>query len=203
MNKLSESYQVTIHWIKAHVNNKGNEIADRVAKTGSKLTGGQAIPISTAYMKSVIKERMYREWNRRWQQANGCRQTFQIFPCTDTTKSKTIARMGRKDLGMMVRYLTGHAHLGRHNKIAQTPGELYYDLPQRKYEMEDPDENLIGPFDKDITCRLCKIEGKEETPFHLATECLRAWSTRRELLGSYSFERDDFRWHPDSLLKFF
>ena len=37
LNNLGKDYQINIQWIKAHVNNKGNEIADQLAKTGTKL----------------------------------------------------------------------------------------------------------------------------------------------------------------------
>lgn len=103
----------------------------------------------------------------------------------------------------MICYITGHAHLRRHNKMANTPQDIYYDLLQMKYKMADPDDDHHGTFDREVTCRLCKLKGKEETPFHLAAECLGAWATRRELLGSYSFDNCELIWDPMSLLKFF
>ena len=73
-----------------------------------------------------------------------------------------------------------------------------------KYRLVDPDDNHYGTYDRSIVCRLCKIKGSEETPFHLASECLRIWHARWELLGCYSFEGDDvLRWEPKSLLEFF
>ena len=80
--------------------------------------------------------------------------------------------MKRKDLGIMVRYLTGHAHLRQHNKIAKTPQPQYVDQPQMQYILHDLDDNHQGDYDRKIICQLCKLSGKEETPFHLARECL-------------------------------
>lgn len=99
LNALSETHHVTINWIKAHVNNKGNEIADRAAKTGRRLKDRTEVPLSQAYIyiKSIIKDLMYKEWNIRWQTAGDCRQTFLFFPCTDASKSKIISKMCRKD----------------------------------------------------------------------------------------------------------
>ena len=146
---------------------------------------------------------MYREWNLRWQTQGDCRQTFLFFPCIDRGKSKKITKMCRKDLGIMVRYLTGHAHLRRHNKIANTPQPVFSDLPQMRYKLTDPDD-YMEEKDRQTTCRLCKLAGREETPFHLAHDCLRAWETRLNLLGCYSFEHEDIvPWEPTALLKFF
>ena len=73
-----------------------------------------------------------------------------------------------------------------------------------KYSLNDPEDNHIGCYDREVTCRLCQLNGKEETPYHLAKECLRVWSTRRDLLGGYSFESEDtLCWDPSDLLQFF
>ena len=202
--KLGEDYDITLNWIKAHVNHKGNEMADILAKTGSRLTCAEPTPISQATIKETIRQEMYREWDRRWQTQTDCRQTFIFFPCVDRAKSKKMVKMSRFDLGIMVRYLTGHVHLRRHNKIAKTQQPVYTDLPEMKYNLQDPDDSHSGPYDRQITCRLCKLKGKEETPYHLVTECRRAWYTRFSLLGCYSLENEDILpWDPSTLLQFF
>ena len=125
LNLLGQDYIVVISWIKAHVNHKGNEMADTLAKAGCKLPPNNETPLSYAHIKEVIKEKMYNEWDRRWQLQGDCRQTFLFFPCIDRGKSKKLTKMCRFDLGIMVRYLSGHAHLRRHNKIAKTPQETF------------------------------------------------------------------------------
>ena len=98
----------------------------------------------------------------------------------------------------------GHAHLRRHNKIANTVQDQYADLLQMKYKLEDPNDNYNGTFDREATCRLCQLPGKEETPYHMAKEFLRAWDTRRHLLVGYNFENIEIlRWDPLQSLKFF
>ena len=204
LNTLCTTHDIRIQWIKAHVNNLGNEIADRAAKTGCTLENKATIPVSMAYVKDLIKKNMWAEWDRRWQTAPDCRQTFQFYPCFDEGKSKIISKLNRNDLGIMIRYLTGHAHLRRHNKIADTKQPRHMDFPMMEYHLADPDDQLSDPEDWEVICRLCKLKNTEETPYHLATSCLGAWSTRMRLLGSYSFEGEDiFRWKPTSLLQFF
>ena len=70
--------------------------------------------------------------------------------------------------------------------------------------MVDPDDNFTGYSNPDITCRLCKLKGREETPYHIMKDCLGAWRQRRELMGSYTFEHVDLiNWNPDALLGLF
>ena len=80
LNRLGENYKICIKWIKAHVNHKGNEIADRAAKTGSQLQTREDVPLSQAFVKDLINKDMYEAWNRRWQTQGDCRQTFLFFP---------------------------------------------------------------------------------------------------------------------------
>ena len=89
--------------------------------------------------------------------------------------------MNRGDLGVIMRYTTGHAHLLRHNKIAGTldPPLVRYPLPQ--YSLVDPDDNHSGPEDIDIRCRLCDLKGKEERVEQERT-CTWSW-------GFYSMDK--------------
>ena len=204
LNNLGKDYVITINWIKAHVEHKGNELADILAKTGCGLTPEEETPVSYAHVKATINQKLYQEWDRRWQAQGDCRQTFQFFPCTDRSKSKKICKMNRHDLGIMVRYLTGHAHLRRHNKIAKTPQPVFFEFPEMSYKFKDPDDWYTDPFDRQITCRICKLKGREETPYHLVTECLGAWRARRTYLGCYSMEGENpIQWEPPGLLEFF
>ena len=77
-------------------------------------------------------------------------------------------------------------------------------MQQNTLFMEDPDDWFTDTFDRQITCRLCKLKGREETPYHLVTECLRAWRARMTYLGCYSMEGEDtITWEPLALLQFF
>ena len=107
-------------------------------------------------------------------------------------------------MGILIGYTTGHAHLRRHNKIANTMSPMQVTNPMPKYNLEDPDDNFQGTYDKEIVCRLCQLKGTEETPFHLLQNCLATWSARRELLGSYTFEGERIiTWEPMALVRFY
>ena len=127
-----------------------------------------------------------------------------IFPCIDRGKSKVISKMSRHDISLMIRYLTGHAHLRRHDKICGTLKPRAVMNLKPFFHLADPDKKSGGLHDEEIVCRLCQLRGTEETPHHLYSTCLRSWITRRELTGSYSFEREDIlEWKPQALLEFF
>ena len=155
-------------------------------------------------MKQLVKEDVYTEWNRRWQTLFTCRQTFEFYPCIDEAKSKKIIKLNPFNMGILIRHTTGHAHLRRHNKIANTMQPKQITNPMPRYSLQDPDDNHTGQYNDDITCRLCQLKGTEETPFHLLQSCLATWETRRELLGSYTFEGERIiTWEPMALVRFY
>lgn len=203
LNAAGKVYDINIHWIKAHVNHKGNEIADRAAKTGSCLNQREQIAWSKSHVKAIINADTYEKWDRRWQTGHDCRQTFQFYKYIDKAKSKKIYNLSKHELGIIMRYTTGHAHLRRHNDIAGTNQPRALDMPQPLYTMEDPES--VGPMVKrNIQCRVCKLESKEETPFHLARDCLPLWRARWEAMGQYIFETDEeMTWDPKTLAGYF
>ena len=66
INELANTHEIHLRWIKAHVDHKGNEIADAAAKTGCTLQNEQNIKPSRAHIKSLINDEMYKIWNQRW-----------------------------------------------------------------------------------------------------------------------------------------
>ena len=149
LNKIGEDYTVIINWIKAHVNNLGNEIADRAAKTGSMLQPTCQIKNSKAQVKAIIDNHIYNVWDREWQTLPNCRQAFEFYKNIDRAKSKKIYKLNRYDLGILIQYTTGHAHLQRHNKIANTEQPKAYS-PHMKYKMDNPAEDNNMKDDPDI-----------------------------------------------------
>ena len=65
LNELSKHIDVELGWIKAHVNHKGNEMADTLAKTGTKLKNKVEIGPSRAHINSETTKPMYNTWNER------------------------------------------------------------------------------------------------------------------------------------------
>ena len=194
---------MNINWIKAHVNNLGNEIADRAAKTGSMLQPTCQIKNSKAQIKSIIDTHTYKVWDREWQTLPNCRQAFEFYKNIDRSKSKKIYKLNRYDLGILIRYTTGHAHLRRHNKIANTIQPKAFG-PHMKYSMENPAEDPTIMDDPDTRCRLCDIKGNQETPMHMVRDCPATWNKRWECFGYYKFNEEEIiDWNPEKLIGFY
>ena len=102
LNALGSDYKITIQWIKAHVNNKGNEMADQVAKTGSRIEPTVNTECGKSHVKKIINDHMYQEWDRRWQTLLNCRQAFFFYKFIDRSKSKKIMKLNRYELGLLI-----------------------------------------------------------------------------------------------------
>ena len=112
--------------------------------------------------------------------------------------------MSRADLGIIMRYTTGHAHLLRHNKIAGTLGARPICFPLPQYKLIDPDDRFEGSEDIDIRCRLCDLKGSVETPYHILKDCLAVWRESREMFRTYTYEgTDHIDWSPEALVGYF
>jgi len=146
LKKLDATYAWSLGWVKGHAGNQGNEEADTLAKAGTKLGvigPPPFIPIPYNYVKNSIKKLTLQNWTSYWLNRPDCRQTKLWFPKPDLKKSKLIMSKSRTEVGLIIRWITGHCYLARH-------------------------QSLIFPEINPI-CSLCEQE--DETPWHLLTEC--------------------------------
>ena len=151
LQTLAKDNQVKIQWIKAHVGHEGNELADDAAKKAADLPPDAGSKPPRKELWNAIEDKMRKRWKERWERSNICRQTKYFFNSPDKGKSAKLIEMKRQRLGLLVRFLTGHAFLRRQNFIVN----------RGRY-----------PSDRDrdqILCRLCEEE--EETPHHIITKC--------------------------------
>ena len=213
LNKLGSEMTVELAWIKAHVNHKGNELADRLAKTGTKMVNKATMEPGRAMINAQITKHIYDRWNERWVNNSGHRQTKVFLPNVYNRGTAKNARLlSRQDTGILVRNITGHAFLGRHNDIVEIG---YYAKPNDALDQSDYEEHLgtepdpLAEVDLDtpnyaVACRLCKTHRSIETPFHLLSECNATWRERRDHLQTYNNINAHYTsWKPTQLVGFY
>ena len=144
LNELCGSININIAWIPAHVGHEGNEAADIQAKEGAqKHSIDHYIHQPKARTNEIISQIMIDTWNRRWTEDPQYRHTKFFFPSVDISKSKHTLMLSKAYLQIIVRAITGHNFLAKH-------------------------QNTIGlPIATE--CRLCEEE--PETFIHLCTTC--------------------------------
>jgi ribonuclease HI len=143
LSKLDKAYKWSITWVKAHVGISGNESADILAKRATLLNNNDPnLPTAPVHIHNAITKFSSANWTTYWNGRGDCRQTKLWFPTPNYKESKNILNLNRQDFGLIVRWLTGHCFLARH-------------------------ENIIN--NEDPTCNKCYID--EQTPWHLLKEC--------------------------------
>jgi hypothetical protein len=159
LNTLGKQMTVTLRWVKAHVGTRGNEIADKLAKEGSAqpwMGPEPCLPVGRHEMAKIIKEKTNNIWQTRWNNNPQCQQSKMMLGKISWRESKLLIKLNREECGEMLRFLTGHNFLNRHQSLV---------------------DGTTSPL-----CRLC--EEDEETSYHLTAECPVLQTQRKEVFGS-------------------
>ena len=176
LNSLAADFKVTISWIKAHAGHPGNELADEKAKEGAQSDG---IPImdreTKSQLKNTINTHYQGAWASRWNNLRQCRQTKIWFQHPSKADSKVLLKQNRETFSRLVRWITGHNFLKRHNAI-------------------------IDPENPDAICRFCELE--KETSSHLITDCEVLCHLRQECFLAYFLDTKTPVWRGRQLIKF-
>jgi ribonuclease HI len=176
LDKLHEKAKVTIHWTKAHVGHEGNEKADTLAKEGTTKVSYQVepiIPVPKSWIKTKIKQYLYKEWTNRWNSITEARQTKIFFPKPDYKKSQKLLCYDRQTCAKLFRWISGHSFHRYHNHLTNP---TIFDNPR---------------------CRNC--DNEKEEPSHLFAHCTGLMQIRMNTLGKHTLE-DRFEWTPYQLL---
>ena len=128
--------------------------------------------------------------------------------------------LNKAQLSILVRNITGHAHLDRHRKIMGDYGgrdDINQDFlnhingvdPPSTHTPTNQGNDLLDIVDTNLavnygTCRLCELRDTEETPIHLVLQCPYTWMGRAELFGEYEPSESTFaNWDPAGMAQFF
>ena len=177
LNNASRTNSITIHWIKAHNNFYGNELADQLAKDGAMGLGTGPyiqVPLSKTVARTEVFNSISDLWNKRWQAEKSCRQTKIFFPEINRSKSAKIKSSNRTTLSRLVRGITGHDFRRRH-------------------------EGLIEGVSRG-NCRFCEEE--EESSDHIINHCPRLTVLRSDTFGTLRGFPVTPNWQPEQLAAF-
>ena len=156
--------KIVLRWCKAHVGHELNELVDGQAKAGALDIDNPApdTPLMSGHIiKGLLRKSVIKIWDRRWKASPACRQTKLFFPSIDKSLSQKLLTSNRHHFGMLVRVITGHCFLRRHNTLVEL-GE------------DDIFESI---------CRFCSEN--EETPFHFLVDCPMFVNERNATFGTY------------------
>jgi ribonuclease HI len=176
LDKLQQTYNVKLHWTKAHVGHIGNEKADELAKEGTKKINYATepiLPVSKSWVNKKIRDYLTDEWTHRWQSTSEARQTKIFLPKPNAKISAKLLSYDRPTCAKLFRWISGHSFHKYHNSLLQ------------------PD-TFPEP-----SCRACGNK-KEETS-HLFAFCKGLEQIRIRTTGQQILP-DNFTWTPHMLL---
>ncbi|XP_055840568.1 uncharacterized protein LOC129908227 [Episyrphus balteatus] len=168
LRSLNITNIVTLRWVPGHRDIQGNERADELAKTGSRLDPCQTVPwvlMPMEHEKSRIKQSFLNSANDRWSALETCRVSRNLWPTISKNKTETILKLSRPQLSLLIGILTGHNSMGTHM-------------------------SRMGIVSSDL-CRGCQDEEAEEGSYHFLCECPSLAKSRKTTLGDYFFDELD------------
>lgn len=149
---------VKFKWIKAHVGHWGNESADEATKKACQLSPNVQLERAVCTIKKEVNTLINNEWNSKWESLSWEWQSKLFCKGPLDIRIGELERLGRYRMGTLIRFLSGHAFMNRHNYI-------------------------MGLAESG-KCRLCDTM-EEETPEHIITRCPILNNWRFEKFGTF------------------
>ena len=119
LDQLGKQNHVSIVWISAHAGEHGNEVADYLAKSGSKseMYGPEPfITVPHASCVSTVKDWSTNKWKSTWNKQKDCLRMKESVDWTSSRLTIRLLSFKRPKLNRVVQVLTGHYNLQRHKK---------------------------------------------------------------------------------------
>ena len=116
---MGKQNHVSIAWISGHAGVHGNEVADYVAKSGSKSKIHDPEPFITvpyASYVSKVKDWSTDGWKSMWNKRQGCLRMNESIGWMSSRLTIRLLNLKRPQLNRVEQVLTGHYNLQRHKK---------------------------------------------------------------------------------------
>jgi ribonuclease HI len=188
LNELgTRAENITLQYIKAHNDIRGNELADRIAKEYSQhdtaiLTDAEKrlnLPWAKKIIHGKIKAITTTKWESRWDLREDCREAKYFLRGPDPRFLRALRTLSRDNIGLVVHHVTGHSRLLRRNAIVDERG---------------PD------YTANVLCRLCGDE--DETSDHLIGRCGALNSARLRAFDQYQLPEFYNEWDVGQMVNF-
>ena len=140
LNQLGKQNHASTAWIPGHVRVHDNEVADYVAKSGSKskIHGPEPfITVPHASCVSAVKNWSTDRWRSMWNEPKDCLRMKETLGWTSSRLTIRLLNLKRPQLNRVMQVLTGHCNLQRHKK---TTGRAESSL-RPKCSLEDQTPN--------------------------------------------------------------
>ena len=114
LNQLGKQNHVNIAWIPGHAGVHGNEVADYVAKSGSKskIYGPERfIAVLYASCISTVMDWSTDRWKSMWNDRKNCLRLKESVVWTSSRLTVRLLNLKRPQLNRVVQVLTGHCNL--------------------------------------------------------------------------------------------
>ena len=169
LNVISARHAVRLYWVPDHAGVRGNEITDRLARSGSGqwFIGPEPyLGVSRQNVRRKMKHWMNNQHLALWRgPCSAQRQAQELISGPYLATGVQLLSLNRTQTRAVIGLLTGHNTLRRHLHV-------------------------MG-LSNNPTCRKCGTE--EETSVHILCECEALASLRHTYLGSFFLDLEDIR----------
>ena len=169
LNNISTRHAVRLYWVPDHAGVRGNEITDRLARSGSGqwFIGPEPyLGVSRQNIRRKMKHWMNNQHLALWRgPCSAQRQAQELISGPYLATGVQLLSLNRTQTRAVIGLLTGHNTLRRHLHV-------------------------MG-LSNNPTCRKCGTE--EETSVHILCECEALASLRHTYLGSFFLDLEDIR----------
>lgn len=146
LRQLAATKTVKLVWVPGHSGVEGNERADSLARRGSstQFYGPEpVIGVSSQVIKTAFSRWSTGAHSAHWRMVVGCRQAKELIASPSAKFTRSLLRLDRKWLRLLVGVLTGHCGLNKHLTTLRVAN--------------------------DSRCGLCRTE--DETALHYLGQC--------------------------------